>query len=56
MSKSRHNKFRDWDDEDDLSYSKAREENKNRRKQKKLKAALKTKNIDELIDRTYDEE
>ena len=54
MSKSRHNKFKDWDDGDDSSYNKAYKD-QNRRKQKKLKAALKTKNIDELIDRTYEE-
>lgn len=55
MSKSRHNKFRDWDDEDDSSYNKAYKD-QYRRKQKKLKAALKTKNIDEIISQTNDEE
>jgi hypothetical protein len=56
MSKSKHYKFNDWNDEEDISYSKAREENRNRRKQKKMKAALKTRNIDELIRQTYDED
>lgn len=56
MSKSKHYKFDSWNEEEDISYSRVREENKNRRKQKKMKAALKTRNIDELIRQTYDEE
>lgn len=51
MSKSKHNKHRDflYEDEDEIPYSRIREENKNRRKQKRMKAALKTKNIDQLL-------
>jgi hypothetical protein len=49
MSKSKHYKFDSWNDEEDISYSKIREENKKRRKQKRMKSALKTRNIDELI-------
>ena len=57
MSKSKHNKFRnDWNEEEDISYSKSREELRNRRKQKRMKSALKTRNIDELMRQTYEEE
>lgn len=57
MSKSQHNKYRnDWNEEEDISYSKNREEMKRRRKQKRLKSALKTRNIDELIRFEYDED
>lgn len=57
MSKSKHNKFRDSDynDDDDYSFSKTREEIKNRRKQKRIKAALRSKNIDDLIRYENDE-
>lgn len=44
-------KFRDYDDYDDLP-TKRKEED--RRKQKRIQAALKTKNIRELVD--YDDE
>lgn len=56
MSKSKHYKFDTWNEEEDISYSKIRDENKKRRKQKRMKAALKTRNIDELIRQTYDED
>lgn len=49
MSKSKHNKFKDDYEDDDMSYSKVREENQKRRKQKRLKAALKTRNINDLM-------
>jgi len=57
MSKSKHRKHNDWYDdyeEDDFYSSKQREENKNRRKMKRMKAALRTKDIDTLM--RYDEE
>ncbi len=54
MSKSRHNKFKDWDDGDDSSYNKAYKD-QNRRKQKKLKAALKIKNINEIVSQNDEE-
>jgi hypothetical protein len=58
MSKSKHTKYRDndYNDDDEISFSKAREEIKNRRKQKRIKAALRTKNIDDLIKYEYDED
>lgn len=50
MSKSRHNKnFNYFDEEDDFNGNKFRQEHRDRRKQKRMKRALKTKNIDELI-------
>lgn len=53
MSKSKHTKYYDVD-EDEASSLKAKDEYRNRRKQKKLKNALRAKNIDDLV--RYDEE
>lgn len=54
MSKSKHKKYYDYLDEEEISYSESKEQSKNRRKQKRIKNALKTKNIDDLI--RYEEE
>jgi len=55
MSKSKHYSKYDYEDEE-ISISKTKEENKNKRRQKRLKAALKTKNIDEILRQTYEED
>jgi len=54
MSKSKHKKYYDYLDEDEVSFSESKEQSKNRRKQKRIKNALKTKNIADLI--RYEEE
>lgn len=57
MSKSKHKRdYNNYDDDEFVSYNKVREENKKRRRQKRVKAALKTKDIDSLIRYDYDEE
>lgn len=52
MSKSKHNKFNDYnwsDDEEFISSSQLRQEKKEKRRQKRLNAALKTKDINKLM-------
>lgn len=56
MSKSKHKKYDDWyETDEDFSFTKQREENKNRRKMKRMKAALKTRDIDTLLRYEEDE-
>ena len=54
MSKSKNSKYKSyWDNEDldeNFSPSKYKEERKNRRRQKRMRAALKTKNITQLME------
>ena len=57
MSKSKHNKFNDynWSDEEEyVSSSQLRQEKKEKRRQKRLNAALKTKDINKLLE--YEED
>lgn len=53
MSKSKNNKFFRNDDEE-ISPSKYNEDKKNKRKQKRILAAIKSKNISKLIE--YEDE
>lgn len=56
MSKSKNTRYNsyDLDLDEELSFSKYNEERKNKRRQKRINAAIKTKDISKLME--YDEE
>lgn len=56
MSKSKNTRYNQFNDDldEEVSFSKYNEERKNKRRQKRLNAALKTKDVSKLIE--YDDD